>query len=95
MERVVTVGDNRRAEATFDIVGKGCIEASYEMTDNPAVIAMLYSDKGELLKKVAYTEAKASFADVEDGEYTLVTMGKSELMNAILRLSASPRVRTI
>ncbi len=88
VERVVTVGDNRRAEATFDIVGKGCIEASYEMTDNPAVIAMLYSDKGELLKKVAYTEAKASFADVEDGEYTLVTMGKSELMNAILRLSA-------
>lgn len=88
IERMVTVDDNRRAQATFDIVGKGCIEASFEMTDNRAVTAMLYTDKGELLKKTAYAEAKASFVDVDDGEYTLVTMGQSELMNSILRLSA-------
>lgn len=88
IERMVTVDDNRRAQATFDIVGKGCIEASFEMTDNRAVTAMLYTDNGELLKKTAYAEAKASFADVDDGEYTLVTMGQSELMNSILRLSA-------
>ena len=88
IERMVTVDDNRRAQATFDIVGKGCIEASFEMTDNRAVTAMLYTDNGELLKKTAYAEAKVSFADVDDGEYTLVTMGQSELMNSILRLSA-------
>lgn len=88
IERMVTVDDNRHAQATFDIVGKGCIEASFEMTDNRAVTAMLYTDNGELLKKTAYAEAKASFADVDDGEYTLVTMGQSELMNSILRLSA-------
>ena len=88
IERMVTVDDNRRAQATFDIVGKGCIEASFEMTDNRAVTAMLYSAGGELFKKTAYAEAKASFADVDDGEYTLVTMGQSELMNSILRLSA-------
>lgn len=88
IERTVTVDEKRRAEATFDIVGKGCIEASFESTDNPAVIAMLYNANGELLKKTEYTEAKASLADVDDGEYTLVTMGKSELMSSILRLSA-------
>lgn len=88
IERMVTVDDNRRAQATFDIVGKGCIEASFEMTDNRAVTAMLYNAGGELFKKTAYAEAKASFADVDDGEYTLVTMGQSELMNSILRLSA-------
>lgn len=88
IERMVTVDDNRRAQATFDIVGKGCIEASFEMTDNRAVTAMLYTDNGELLKKTAYAEAKVSFADVDDGEYTLVTMGQSELMNSILCLSA-------
>ena len=88
IERTVTVNEKRRAEATFDIVGKGCIEASFESTDNPAVIAMLYNANGELLKKTEYTEAKASLADVDDGEYTLVTMGKSELMSSILRLSA-------
>lgn len=88
IERVVTVGDNRRAEATFDVMSKGCIAASFGMTDNPAVVAMLYSAKGELLKKMAYTEAKANFADVDDGDYIVVTMGQSELMNSILRLSS-------
>lgn len=88
IERVVTVGDNRRAEATFDVMSKGCIAASFGTTDNPAVVAMLYSAKGELLKKIAYTEAKAKFADVDDGDYIVVTMGQSELMNSILRLSA-------
>lgn len=88
IERVVTVGDNRRAEATFDVMSKGCISASFGMTDNPAVVAMLYSAKGELLKKMAYTEAKANFADVDDGDYIVVTMGQSELMNSMLRLSS-------
>lgn len=83
----VTVGDNQRAEVTFDIVGKGGIYASFEMTDNPAVIAMLYSGKGELLKKMTYSEAKATFTELEDGDYTLVSMGQSDLMNSILRLT--------
>lgn len=87
IEKTVTVGENQRAEVTFDIVGKGGISASFEMTDNPAVIAMLYSSNGELLKKMTYSEAKALFTELEDGDYTLVTMGQSELMNSILRLS--------
>ena len=83
----VTVDENQRAEVTFDIVGKGGIAASFEMTENPAVIAMLYSGKGELLKKMTYSEAKATFTELEDGDYTLVSMGQSDLMNSILRLS--------
>lgn len=85
--KTVTVGENQRAEVTFEIVGKGGIEASFEVTDNPAVIAMLYSSKGELLKKQEYTDAVTTFAELEDGDYTLITMGQSDLMSAILRLS--------
>lgn len=83
----VTIGDNQRAEMTFDIVGKGGIQASFEMTENPAVTAMLYSDKGELVKKQSYSEAKTTFTGLEDGSYTLVSMGQSDLMNSILRLT--------
>lgn len=83
----VTIGDDQRAEATFDIIGKGGISASFEMTDNPAVTAMLYGSNGELLKKITYSEAKALFTELEDGDYTLVSMGQSDLMNSILRLS--------
>lgn len=85
--QTVTVGENQRAEVTFDVVGKGGISASFEMTENPAVIAMLYSGKGELLKRETYSEAKATFSELEDGDYTLVSMGQSDLMNSILRLS--------
>lgn len=83
----VVVGENQRAEVTFDIIGKGGIAAAFEMTDNPAVIAMLYSSKGELLKKQTYSEAQTTFTELEDGDYTLVSMGQSDLMNSILRLS--------
>lgn len=86
--QTVIIGEDQRAEATFDIVGKGGISASFEMTDNPAVIALLYSDKGEFLKKITYFEAKATFTELEDGDYTLVSMGQSDLMNSILRLSS-------
>lgn len=83
----VTVGENQRADVIFDIIGKGGISASFEMTENPAVIAMLYSSKGELLKKQTYSEAQATFTELEDGDYTLISMGQSDLMNSILRLS--------
>lgn len=83
----VTVGENQRAEVTFDIVGKGGISAMFEMTENAAVTAMLYGSNGELKKKMTYSEAKALFTELEDGEYTLITMGQSDLMNSILRLS--------
>ena len=87
IEQTVTIGETQRAEATFAIVGKGGIAASFGMTDNPAVTAMLYSVQGELLKKKNYAEASATFEELEDGTYTLVSMGQSDLMNAILRLS--------
>lgn len=88
IEQTVTIDGNQRAEVTFDIVGKGGLSASFETTDNPEVIAMLYSSKGELLKKTTYSEAAALFTELEDGEYTLITMGQSDLMNSVLRLSS-------
>lgn len=87
IEETVTIGENKSAEVTFDIVGKGGILASFEMTDNPIVIGLLYSSKGELLKKKTYSEAQVKFVELEDGEYTLITMGQSDLMNSVLRLA--------
>lgn len=87
IEKSVTVGDDSRCEVTFDIVGKGGIAASFEMTDNPAVVAMLYSSNGQLVTKKTYTEAKVTLASLDDGDYTLVSMGQSDLISSILRLS--------
>ncbi len=85
--KTVTIGEDQRGDVTFEIIGKGGITASFEMTDNPAVVAMLYDSKGELLKKTTYSEATTTFTQLEDGNYTLISMGQSDLMNSILRLS--------
>ena len=87
IERTVVIGEDQRAEVTFDIVGKGGIAASFEMAQNPTVVGMLYDAAGELLEKGTYTEAAIEFTGLDDGDYTLVTMGQSDLMNSVLRLS--------
>lgn len=87
IEMMVTIDDNQRAEVTFDIIGKGGITASFEMTENPSVIAMLYNANNELLKKSTYANATITFSDLDDGNYTLVSMGQSDLMSSVLRLS--------
>lgn len=86
--KTVTVGENQRGNVTFDIIGKGGISASFESTENPTVVAMLYNENGELVKKATYSEAKASFTNLEDGNYSLISMGQSDLMSSILRLSS-------
>ena len=87
IERTVVIGEDQRAEVTFDIVGKGGIAASFEMAQNPTVVGMLYDASGELLEKGTYAEAAIEFAGLDDGDYTLVTMGQSDLMNSVLRIS--------
>lgn len=87
VERTVKVDEDLRSEVTFPIVGKGGIYASFEMAQNPAVTGMLYDAGGELIKKGTYAEASLTFTALEDGDYTLVSMGRSDLMNSVLRLS--------
>lgn len=87
IEKGLKVDEDQRAEITFDIVGKGGVNTSYEYTENPGVVAMLYNNDGELVKKNTYDNAQTSFAELSDGLYTLVAMGQSDLMNSVLRLS--------
>lgn len=87
IETTVTVGENRRGNVIFDIVGKGGIKATFGSTENAAVVAMLYSAQGELLKKSTYSGDSVKFSDLEGGSYTVITMGQSDLMSATLRLS--------
>lgn len=82
----VVIDENCKANVTFDIVGRGGIDASFISAENPSVTAMLYGSDGHLVEKADYAEAKASFRNLNDGEYTLVTMGSSQLMSTIARV---------
>ncbi|MCC8113086.1 MAG: hypothetical protein LIP03_03655 [Bacteroidales bacterium] len=76
-----------RAEVTFDLVGKGAIKATFNTTDNASVNAMLYNANGNLIKTGSYSEASISFTDLDAGQYKLVTLGQSDLLNSVQRYS--------
>lgn len=83
----VTVSDKMDAKASFKLIGKGGIAASFGITENPAVISMLYDSTGTFLAKQLYREAKVSYSTLDDGEYYLVSMGQSEFINYLSRLN--------
>ena len=81
------VYSNNRASALFDIVQLGGIKAAFSSTDNSAVVAMLYNANGVLMKKYNYSSASITIPELQDGNYTLVTMGNSALFNSVYNLS--------
>lgn len=88
---VVTQGkvtEDNTLVLTIDIVQLGGVKAQYKTTDNYRVIGMLYTADGALLKKSLYDEEDMSllFAELPDGEYTLITMGESSLFNSFATL---------
>lgn len=87
VEATAVIDASNRAEAIFDIVALGGIKASFTSTDNAAVVAILYNAGGQLVKKYNYSSATININELQDGKYTLVSMGSSTLFNSIYNLS--------
>ena len=84
----VIVNADNRADATFEIVQLGAIKTTFSVTDNMAVVAMLYDAAGLLVKKYKYDSATLYIPDIADGEYTLITMGESDFFNSISSINS-------
>lgn len=88
VESTVEINDNLSGTVTFNIIGKGGIESSFGNSQNPVTVGILYNSKGELLKTEVYSQNKVTFSNLDDGKYFLITMGRSDLMNSILKMSS-------
>lgn len=75
------------ATASFEIVEKGQIQASFAQNDNEQVVGSLYDADGKLIKSYSYNNASLTITNLTDGNYTLVTMGNSALFNTIYDLN--------
>lgn len=82
-----TVDDLDRASVTLPIVQLGGITATFKQTDNPAVVGILYDGNGRLLKKYEYASATLNINELQDGQYTLVTMASTQLLGSVGSLS--------
>lgn len=81
------VAEDETAEIVFNIVEKGGLKASYEFSGNNEDIAMLYNGNGSLVSREFYSGNSCTFSHLSDGHYTLLSMGKMLMMDAILNLS--------
>ena len=86
----ITLDSDLHAAATINIVEPGRINATFQTTDNAEVAGMLYGNDGKLLKNGSFSNATLELTNLPDGDYTLVTMGRSTLFNSILDLSQLP-----
>lgn len=77
-----------RATATLPIVQLGKVEASFEMTDNESVVALLFDSEGQLYGWAPYRGVSLTLNDIPDGQYRLITIGNSMLSTSINTLHA-------
>lgn len=82
-----TVDDLDRANVILPIVQLGGISASFKQTDNTSVVGILYDANGRLLKKYDYATATLTISELQDGQYTLVTMASTQLFNTVGSIS--------
>lgn len=83
----VEIDTLNRASATFSIVARGGIHATFQETANASVVGILYDANGNLLKKYNYASASLTISSLPDGNYTLVNMAASTLFNSVYRLN--------
>ena len=92
IKATAVIGPDQQADVTFPIIELGKIQANFTKNLNAAVVAMLYDDKEKFIKSYNYSDASVTIDNLQDGTYTLVTMGTSKLFNTIYDLEQLPKV---
>lgn len=84
---IITVNQNNKDTANFNLKGLGAIKATYTNSPNSSSVGALYNAQGQQVKKESYSNATITFSSLVDGSYTLVSMANSTYLGSILNLS--------
>jgi len=82
-----TVNEKDVAPVTLPIVQLGGITATFKQTDNNSIVGILYDSNGRLINKYDYSSATLTISELQDGDYTLVTMANSQFFNSVATIS--------
>lgn len=85
VKTTVTIAE-QKATATFNIKELGKVTATFNRNINPKVTGSLYDAENKLVKTADYSGRTQTIDKLPDGNYTLVTMGKSDFFNSIYDL---------
>ena len=81
----VTVSE-QRATATFNILERGKLIATYNRNINPVVAGTLYQSNANIERIGEYSDGSLTIDNLDEGEYTLITMGEKDSYNSIYSL---------
>ncbi len=82
----VRVKSEEKATAQFEIVEYGGIKAEYTSSDNKENIIALYNASGELIRTGNYSGGQHEFLHLSDGQYSILSMGKTLSLGNIQNL---------
>ena len=83
-----SVDSTAKMDVVFPIKEYGGIKNRYMTSENADVVGMLYDGNGNLKKVYDYAnDSILSISNLQDGNYTLITMGKSNSYNSIYSLT--------
>ena len=85
VKTTVTIAE-QRATATFNILEWGQVMAKFMKNINPKVRGSLYDAENKFVMGADYTGCTLTIDNLPDGDYKLITMGKSDFFNSIYDL---------
>ncbi len=77
-----TIVKDQKGEVTLDFITNGDLSVSHATTEADATVALLYDEKGVLMKRAAFSDdATALFSNLPAGKYSIVAMMESRLFS--------------
>lgn len=81
------VDSQNQVDVTFPIIQLGGIELYTYSIHNSDNVGVIYDSNGKFVRKENYTGSSLKIADIQDGDYTIVSMGNSKFFNTMLSIS--------
>lgn len=79
----IVMSNENPLRIAVSIVELGKIQANYSLTENSEVVGVLYDHNGNYVKSSDYENKRATFSSLQDGNYYLLSMGKSNYFNSL------------
>lgn len=87
VETRTIVAADQKADVQFDIEQLGRLQVVLERAEDSNIVGSIYDKNGKLVKVVDYQNMSLSVDNLADGDYTLITMSRSQFFNTVYELS--------
>lgn len=93
--QVSAIVSNQNAEVTINVTESGQIIASYIQANSDDIVSILYNSEGKRIRSYNYTNNSIKIENLQEGDYSLITMEQNDRLNSINDISTLSQVGLI